>query len=132
MVFWTILRREAFQLIRSVHGLAPLFLALAGAGGLFVVFLYRADGTAETLPALWGLATAFGLPFLEPQSPRPAVVDVSWGYLNIRDKPDTNSAVIARAYDGARLTVLNQWQGWYVVRFDNVVGWANGDFITLL
>ena len=64
MVFWTILRREAFQLIRSVHGLAPLFLALAGAGGLFVVFLNRAEGTAETLPALWGLATSGGLPFL--------------------------------------------------------------------
>ena len=78
------------------------------------------------------LTEYFGLPFLEPQPPRPAVVDVSWGYLNIRDKPDTNSAVIARAYDGARLTVLNQWQGWYVVRFDNVVGWANSDFITLL
>ena len=78
------------------------------------------------------LTEYFGLPFLEPQAPRPAVVDVSWGYLNIRDKPDTRSAVIARAYDGARLTVLNQWQGWYVVRFDNVVGWASGDFITLL
>ena len=78
------------------------------------------------------LTEYFGLPFLEPQAPRSAVVDVSWGHLNIRDKPDTRSAVIARAYDGARLTVLNQWQGWYVVRFDNVVGWASGDFITLL
>ena len=78
MVFWTILRREAFQLIRSVHGLAPLFLALAGAGGLFVVFLYRADGTAETLPALWGLATACGLPFL-------AAVAASRGFTQDRE-----------------------------------------------
>lgn len=78
------------------------------------------------------LTEFFGLPFLEPMLPKPAVVDVSWGYLNIRDRPDPAAPVLARAYDGARLTVLNQWQGWYVVRFDNLVGWASSDFITLI
>lgn len=78
------------------------------------------------------LTEFFGLPFLEPQTPRPAVVDVSWGYLNIRDRPNTSAPVVARAYDGARLTVLNQWQGWYLVRFQDVLGWASGNFITLL
>ena len=78
------------------------------------------------------LTEFFGLPFLEPRPPRSAVVDVSWGYLNIQDRPDTSSAVIARAYDGAPLTVLNQWQGWYVVRFGSVVGWASSDFVTLI
>lgn len=78
MVFWTILRREAFQLVRSVHGLAPLFLALAGAGGLFVWLLNRAEGSATALPALWGLATAFGLPFL-------AAVAASRGFTQDRE-----------------------------------------------
>lgn len=78
------------------------------------------------------LTEYFGLPFLEPAAPRPAVVDVSWGYLNIRDRPNTSSAVLARAYDGARVTVLNEWQGWYLVRFNGVPGWANGNFITLI
>ena len=78
------------------------------------------------------LTEYFGLPFLEPVAPRPAVVDVSWGYLNIRDRPTASSSVLAMAYDGARLTVLNQWQGWYVVRFDGLVGWASSDFITLI
>ena len=78
MVFWAILRRETFQLIRSVHGLAPLFLAMSGAGALLVWFLLRAEGKAETLPALWGLATAFGLPFL-------AAVAASRGFTQDRE-----------------------------------------------
>lgn len=78
------------------------------------------------------LTEYFALPFLEPQPPRPAVVDVNWGYLNIRDRPDTASSVLAKAYDGAPLTVLGQWQDWYSVRFDGMVGWASSDFITLV
>ncbi len=78
------------------------------------------------------LTEYFGLPFLEPMRPKQAVVDVSWGALNIRDRPDLSAPVIARAYDGARLTVLGQWQGWYSVRFGDVLGWASSDFITLL
>ena len=78
------------------------------------------------------LTEYFGLPFLEPQPPKAAVVDVSWGYLNIRDRPNTSATVIARAYDGSRLTVINQWQGWYLVQFNGVLGWANSNFITLV
>lgn len=78
------------------------------------------------------LTEYFDLPFLEPQPPKSAVVDVSWGYLNIRDRPNTSANVIARAYDGSRLTVINQWQNWYLVRFNGILGWANSDFITLI
>ena len=78
------------------------------------------------------LTEYFGLPFLEPREPQQAVVDLSWGYLNIRDKPSTASAVLAKAFDGARLTVLNQWEEWYVVELDGLIGWANGNYITLL
>lgn len=88
------------------------------------------DAIARNL--VLSLTEFFGLPFLEPQAPRPAVVDVSWGYLNIRDRPNRTAAIIARAYDGAALTVLNQWQGWYLVRFQGVLGWASGNFITLI
>lgn len=78
------------------------------------------------------LSEYFGIPFLTPVPPRQAVVDVSWGYLNIRSRPDPTAPVVARAYDGARLVVINEWQGWYLVRFDGVVGYASGDFITLI
>ena len=63
---------------------------------------------------------------------RPAVVDVNWGSLNIRSRPSTTAPIVARAYDGARLTVINQWQGWYLVRFDGVVGYASSDYVTLV
>ncbi len=88
------------------------------------------DAIARNL--VLSLTEYFGLPFLEPRPSRSAVVDVSWGYLNIRDRPNISAPVLARAYDGARLSVLNQWQGWYLVRFEGVLGWASGDFITLL
>ena len=60
------------------------------------------------------------------------MVDVSWGYLNIRYRPERTAPVVARAYDGARLTVVNQWQGWYLVNFDGAIGYADARFITLL
>lgn len=78
------------------------------------------------------LTEFFGIPFLTPVPPRQAVVDVSWGYLNIRSRPDPSAPVVARAYDGARLTVINQWNDWYLVRFDGVVGYASADFVTLI
>lgn len=78
------------------------------------------------------LCEYFGIPFLEPMAPRQAVVDVEWGALNIRARPDRTAPIVARAYDGARLTVINQWQGWYLVRFDGVVGYASSDYITLV
>ena len=78
------------------------------------------------------LCQYFGIPFLEPRPARPAVVDVHWGSLNIRSRPSTTAPIVARAYDGARLTVINQWQGWYLVRFDGVVGYASSDYVTLV
>ena len=78
------------------------------------------------------LCQYFGIPFLEPRPARPAVVDVNWGSLNIRSRPSTTAPIVARAYDGARLTVINQWQGWYLVRFDGVVGYASSDYVTLV
>ena len=78
------------------------------------------------------LTEYFGIPFLYPMSQRNGVVDVSWGYLNIRARPAANAAIVGRAYDGAKLTIINQYQNWYLVRFDGVVGYASQDFITLV
>lgn len=79
MIFLTLLRRELSQLVHSVHGMLPVFLSLAGANILLVRFLMKAEGTVETLPALWGLAVAFGLPFL-------AAVAASRGFTQDREQ----------------------------------------------
>ena len=78
------------------------------------------------------LTEYFGIPFLYPTARRQGVVDVNWGYLNIRSRPSTSAPIIARAYDGARLNILNQYQDWYLVSFDGTEGYASRDFITLL
>ena len=78
MIFVTLLKREFAQLLRSGHGIIPVFLSLAGATILWLRFLMKAEGTAETIPALWGLATAFGLPFL-------AAVAASRGFTQDRE-----------------------------------------------
>jgi len=88
------------------------------------------DSIARNL--VLSLTEYFGLPYLTPQQPQPAFVDVQWGNLNIRHRPNTSASIIARAYDGAGLTVINEWQGWYLVQFNGILGWANGNFITLL
>ncbi len=78
------------------------------------------------------LTEYFGIPFLYPTAQRRGVVDVSWGYLNIRSRPETSAPVVARAYDGASLTIINQYQNWYLVKFGNTVGYASKDFVTVL
>ncbi len=88
------------------------------------------DAAARNL--VLSLTEYFGLPFLEPQAPAQAVVDISFGALNIRERPSLSAHVIAQAYDGAQLSVLNQWQGWCLVGFNGVLGWVSADFITRL
>ncbi len=88
------------------------------------------DATARSIAL--SLTEYFGLPFLTPRAYRNGVVDVSWGNLNIRDKPSTDSYVVTQAPDGARLTIINQYRNWYVVRYNGVVGWASADYVTLV
>lgn len=81
------------------------------------------------------LTEYFGIPFFEPEAgrqPQQGVVDVSWGYLNIRERPDPNAPVIAQATDGARVEILNTYDDWYLIKMGDVEGYASKDFITLL
>lgn len=78
------------------------------------------------------LTEYFDLPFLTPRPPQKGRVDVNWGYLNIRSRPELDAPVTAKALDGAELTVWNRWDGWFVVEFDGVFGFASADYVTLV
>ena len=71
----------------------------------------------------------FGLPFIEATAPREAVVRTDYGRLNLRSKPDLTASVISRIPNGARITVLGEWKGWYVVRYGSNVGYSDGRYI---
>ena len=77
------------------------------------------------------LTEYFGIPFYEAEHPRSGTVDVAWGVLNIRARPDTGAPILAQAPDGAPLTILNSSDGWYLVDYSGTIGYARSDFINL-
>jgi len=87
------------------------------------------DAVARSL--VLSLTEYFGIPFFARENTRSAVVDVSWGVLNVRARPDTSAPIIAQAPDGAPLTVINGSDGWYLVNYSGAIGYVNGDFVTL-
>lgn len=87
------------------------------------------DAIARNL--VLSLTEYFGIPFYEAELNQSATVDVSWGVLNIRARPNTGAPILAQAPDGAPLTVLNRSNGWYLVDYNGTIGYASSDFITL-
>lgn len=90
----------------------------------------------ENIPAIarnlvLSLTEYFDIPFFETQQNRSGVVDVSFGALNIRARPSRNAPIIGRAPDGAPLLIRNQFDGWYLVEYNNVVGYVSEDYVTV-
>lgn len=78
------------------------------------------------------LTEYFGIPFIEPIPIRRGVVNVTSGTLNLRSRPSRTSRVIASMPDGAPVTVVGQWQGWYVVNYRGLVGYAVAQYINII
>ena len=75
------------------------------------------------------LTEYFGIPFVNAQPPRPAVVRVSSGCLNIRSRPNTQSAILRCVPNGHRLTVVGTLPDWYVVEDGGQPGYAASRYI---
>ena len=88
------------------------------------------DEMAENL--VLSLTEYFGIPFFPPSVPVPGVVTLDFGTLPIYARPTTESPVLASAYHGAEVTVYGEYEGWYLVRFGEAVGYAAADFIRLV
>ena len=77
------------------------------------------------------LCEYFGLPFIEPQAVRDGAVSTGGSALRLRDYPGTEGRVLAMLPNGARLTVYGAWQGWYVVHYGELVGYAAAAYIAV-
>ena len=78
------------------------------------------------------LTEYFGIPFIEPSPVRRGVVNVSFGTLNIREKPSRTSRILASIPNGAPLTIFGQWQGWYVVNYRGLVGYVDSRYVNII
>jgi N-acetylmuramoyl-L-alanine amidase len=87
------------------------------------------DAIARNL--VLSLTEYFVIPFFAQENPRQGVVDVSWGVLNIRARPNPSAPILAQAPNGAPLTILNGTSGWYLVNYGGTIGYASDDFVTL-
>lgn len=87
------------------------------------------DQIAQNL--VLSLTEYFGLPFIWPMTPRTGTVTIDYGTLNLRSRPSHTGTVLTGMPGGARVTVYGEWQGWYVVHYENYVGYAAAAYITL-
>ncbi len=71
----------------------------------------------------------FGLPFLSPRAPRDGTVQLSSGTLNQRGAPELSAPVLQSIPNGALVSVLGEWNGWYSIEYRDLYGWARQEFI---
>ena len=75
------------------------------------------------------LTDFFGIPFIWPTNPWEAAVHAGGGTLNLRDRPSRTAAVVASIPDGTQVRIYGQYEGWYVVRYGDYMGYAASQFI---
>jgi len=71
-----------------------------------------------------GIVRYFGLPLARPQAPQTARVRVSFGTLNLRNRPALTGTILASLPNGTPLTVVGTLEDWYVVRYGSLTGYA--------
>lgn len=85
------------------------------------------DAIAQQLAR--ALTEFFGLPFIYPMEPVQGTVNVSYGTLNLREYPNSSSNILANLPNGAPVTIYGEWEGWYVVHYGDIVGYAAAAYI---
>ena len=73
----------------------------------------------------------FGIPLLQPQGVQTGVVTTENTPLNVRGGPGDRFPILLRIPNGTPVEILNEYDGWYVVRVGNVIGYADAEYITL-
>lgn len=117
--------------VRQVNA-PPAFLELGYHDNVSDAIWLQENIAAIAQNIVSSLANYFGTPFLQPVEPRPGIINLSWGNLNIRTHPNLDAPVIARASNGASVTSLNSYGNWYLIRFGSIIGYASRDYIAPL
>ena len=87
------------------------------------------DAMAESI--VLSLTEYFGIPFFPDSYPLPGEVRAELGALDVYSRPDFDTPPIAQLYDGAQVTVINEYYGWYLIQFGDQVGYAAADFVAV-
>ena len=78
------------------------------------------------------LCDYFGIPFVKAGPVFNGIVAAGGSNLNIRDYPSPGGQIIGSIPDGARLTIYGDvGNGWYVVHYNGVTGYASSQFIVV-
>jgi len=87
------------------------------------------DAMAESI--VLSLTEYFGIPFFPDSYPLPGEVRAELGALDVYSRPDFDTPPIAQLYDGAQVTVINEYYGWYLIQFGDQVGYVAADFVVV-
>ena len=56
-------------------------------------------------------------PLFPSSTPMPGEVRLDLGVLDVYPRPDVDATPIAQLYDGAQVTVINEYADWYLIQF---------------
>lgn len=68
---------------------------------------------------------------LIPPPPPPKVGTIVEEGVNLRDGPGTNYVSMARMSAGQDLTLVEQYQNWFLVEYGELYGWVTSEFMTI-
>ena len=77
------------------------------------------------------LCDYFGIPFIKPSAIRWGTVVTDGSGLNIRAYPSLSGRIITSVPNGTSIMISGQTDGWYVVGYNQIVGYASSEFIII-
>ena len=81
-----------------------------------------------TLPLIFLLVISFCITsYAEENRIGTVICDV----LNVRESPGTDFKILYQVTRGDRLQVLSNSEEWYEIKYNDIIGWVHGDYITV-
>ena len=77
------------------------------------------------------LCDYFGIPFVLPSAVQYGMVATDGSNLNIRNYPSMEGEIIGKIPNNAAVLINGEVDGWYIVSYNNIVGYANKDYILI-